>query len=297
MEYLTCIENSFEFCKSLFTAFSSTPSTSSIRVIYHALHIQTNFNLKEEILSYFGLPIFVKLSESRLKHEIETSHDERLKQAVLNISSALSNGNDLRLKIQAGAFQKLVDSLLVANDEQFIKSGLELTILLLLQPSCRRFIKPFLEDILFVSVIKVKFHDMKLIQELENVYYFPIDEQNGVSFGSQEEYVSAHFTIIRSLQFKLLEYHECSHFTQIPSSVFDSREQIYQALISSSQDGLHLILSRMGCAGYSKDLSRDILLNAIIESLVLRNPLKIESIPIFPTEVRMCAFSYFIYFS
>lgn len=284
--YLESISSSPEFCKSLFSTLMTSPSSSILRIIYSALHIQKNYALKEEIISYFGLPIFTQLSDMRKFHEFEISLDERLKQAVSNISSIMmKSNNDSNLKLQSELFPKILDYLIISDDRDFIEIGLKLLIILLLQPSCRKFCRPLIADTLFLSVMKSKLGNLNLLQELYTVFFYPINEVNGVQFESHEEYVAAHFSKIRSLQSKFHGNPSITSLSKLSSINFNSREKIYLCLSTLSPECLNDILSIMGCSSYSKDLAREILVDSIIDNLVLRQLFTNENISAFPTEV------------
>ena len=252
---------------------------------------QPNEILKEEILSYFGLPIFIKLSETRLQYEINLCQDKRLAKAVSNIIDSLGNGDkDEPVRFQAECPTLFIKSVISSTDMEFTTMGIKLIILLLLQPSCRRFVKPFLEDNLFISHVKTKISDLKLLHELETAFFYPIDEFSGVYFNSHEEYIYSHFSKIRTLQAKILDHQELTSLSRMALSTFSSYDKIYQAIIILSPELLKLILVNMGCAGFPMDLSNSVLLDAIAGSLVLRQPLKFDSISTFPTEVYLECF-------
>lgn len=250
--------------------------------------MQIDFKLREEVMGYFGLPIFTELSEKKLKHETEACQEPRLEEAVANISSSLIDESNSFLKVQANFFKDFIDIFFESNDPEYIESSLELIILLLLQPSCRRFVKPLLEDLLFPSLVKFKIqNNSKLLAEFENVFFFPINELSGVYYESFTEYISAHFSKIRNFQSKLLESNNIFPITGLPLNSFTDYQQISNSLIQLSNDQLVSVLSTMGCAGFKKETPREVLIDSICSNLVLRKANFNESFSVFPTEVKL----------
>ena len=247
--------------------------------------MKIEFKLREKVLGYFGLPIFTKLSEKKLKHEIEFCQDPRLEEAVTNISLSLKNESNVVLKVQADFFHKFIIKVLTSDNLEFIKSSLELVILLLLQPSCRRFIKPLLEDVLFPSLIKLKISNSNLMKEFENVFFFPMDERFGVHYETYEEYISSHFSKVRYFQSKVLESNLELPIKDLPLSSFGNYFQISSSLMQLSNENLTTVLAIFGNSGFKKETPRECLIDSIASTLVLRESNFKESFTVFPTEV------------
>lgn len=247
--------------------------------------IHANTALKDELMSYFGLPIFTSLSETKLNYEVELCNDKRLSEAIQNVSERMKTDADLAL--QADFFSKFVYCILSSKDSECFECAMKILTILLLQPSSRRFTKPVLEDRLFISIIKQKWDQQLNISDLENVFYSPIDEVSGIFYEQKEEYVAAHFQKIRNLQMKLLNYSELASFSEIPLSSFKSIEQFLPALCQFSPDNLKVILSHMGIAGYPTDIPVPILVDCISSSLVLRSPMSNDNLCAYPTEVPL----------
>ena len=273
------------FVKALFETIIKEPSASLIKIIHATFLIQNNFLIKEEVQAYFGLPIFANLSEARLLHEIDLCQDQRLGEAVSNVSSALNIGNDPLIIGHKSFFFNFIELVKVSIDVEFVEASLELLTLLLLQPSCRRFVKPLMEDSLFLSFIKSKMTNNIFIDELESVFYYPIDEISGVSFNSPEEYTFTHFSKIRSLQAKILDIPELSPLARMPLNYFTASSRIFQCLIQLPSDSLRLILLKMGCAGFPQNFSNEVLIDAITMTLLLRSINSTDDCCVFPTEV------------
>lgn len=286
IEAIKNINDPSKFCQVLFHSALNEPSILFIKLVYQVLQMKIDFNFRDEVLGYFGIPIFTKLSQTRLKYEIESCHDPRLEEAVANISSSLNDKNNLILKDQADYFNSFIESVLSSNDPEYIQSSLELIILLLLQPSCRRFIKPVLEDKLFPSVIKFKIQNLTLLSEFESVFFFPIDEVSGIYYESLEEHVSAHFTKICKFQSKLLDSKDIFSINTLPLNSFTDYQQICNSLSQLSHKQLVSILFTMGCASFVMETPREILIDSIASNLVLRKTPSKESFSVFPTEVK-----------
>lgn len=287
-EFFNSLNNPHEFVKSLVQDIIQNDSFAAVQVMHSTFLMHRNLILKEEIQNYFGLPIFVKLSEARLASELEICEDSRLAEAVLNISTSIKNGNDLLLSEQADFFSTFIHKLLNSNSisEEFIHGSVKLIIILLLQPSCRRFVKPFLEDVLFISCIKTKVTNQALLNELMEVFYYPIDESTGIYYESYEEYVTDHSKKIRSIQSKLLGNTElipivgnCFNF------IYAAPERIYQVIQQVPSHLLNEILFLMGFDGFSRELDDSILVDAIVSNLIFRGSNLNRSIANFPTEV------------
>lgn len=285
-ETIKNVNNAEKFCQFLFTSALTQPSTNFIRLIYQVLQMKIDLKFRDEVLGYFGISIFTKLSETKLKHEIESCQDPRLHEAVSNISSALNDEKNLILKVQAQFFDNFIYTVVSSNDVEYIESSLELIVLLLLQPSCRRFIKPYLEDKLFPSLIKLKIHNLNLFSEFENVFFFPIDEISGVYYESHEDYISSHFSKIRDFQSKLLESNDLSLIATLPLNYFIDYQQIYNVSSKLSDKQLIAILCTLGCAGFEMETPREVLIDAISSNLVLRKSFLSQSFSVFPTEVN-----------
>lgn len=278
-----------EFCRNLIQLTSTEPSSLSlIKIISAIFQLPTIFELREEILTYFGLPIFSKLSEAKLKYEVELCQDPRLLEAVENISKSL---NDPSLQLQAEFILNFVKIILNSSNLEFVEAAVKFVTLLLAQPSFRRFIKPLLEDILFGSLIKYKGVNPDILQDFEAVFYFSIEEVSGVYYESYEDYVAAHYLKVRSLQTKLFEFPELQSLAKASQSTFSSYGTIIQNIGAMNSPQLHQILLQMGLNGYSKELPGNILIDAIASSLVLRQNVhhNQSTASIFPTEVKKAA--------
>ena len=289
-EYFDLIQETSGFCRHLIKLILAEPSASLIRILSATFQFPTSFQLREEILMYFGLPAFVKLSNAKLKYEIELCQDPRLLEAVKNISNNLS---DSSLHLQAEFLLQFLLIILNSTDIQFIDEAIKLVTVLLAQPSCRKFLKPLLEDILFGSIIKYKGLNQDILQDFENVLYFPINEVTGVYYESYEEYVASHFAKVKSLQSKLMNSSEPNLLAKTSHSNFFTYGSITQAIEPLQLDHIHEILLQIGINGYSRDLPKNILIDAIASYLVLRPNIRLTSFSIFPTEVIifMCPFS------
>lgn len=284
-DYFETIVEKGEFCRNLIQLTSTEPSSLSlIKIISAIFRLPTIFQLREEILTYFGLPIFSKLSEAKLKYEVELCQDPRLLEAVENISKSL--GDSAALQLQADCFSNFVKIILNSPDLEFVEEAVKFVTLLLAQPSCRRFIKPLLEDILFGSLIKYKGVNPDILQDFENVIYFPIEEVSGVYYESYEDYVSAHYSKVRSLQTKLFNFPELQVLAKASQNSFISCGNIIQNIGSMNVSQLHQVLLQMGFNGYSTELPANILIDAIASSLVLRQNVHQGTTSIFPTEVK-----------
>ena len=284
-EAIESINDPSVFCRALFQSASNEPSKEALKLIYQILQIKTSLKLREEALEYFGLPIFTKLSEIRLKQEIESCQDSRLEEAVSNISSSLNDEKNFILNVKSKYFNNFIENILNSSNLEYIEVSVELIILLLLQPSCRRFVKPLLEDKLFLSFIKLKLANYNLISELEDAFFFPIDEISGVYYESQEEFISAHFSKIRNFQTKLFEFDELSLISKHPLNSFNNFQNICNSLNQLSDKHLEKLLFIIGCAGFAKDTPRHVLIDAIASNLFLRNPSTETIFSVYPTEV------------
>lgn len=281
-EYFDSIHDKNDFCQHLIKLTLVEPSISLLRIMSSLFQFPTNFVLREEILSYFGLPVFIKLSEAKFKYEVELCQDPRLLEAVENISKNLS---DSSLHLQAEFSLKFALAILNSSDLEFIEEAIKFVTLLLSQPSCRRFLKPLLEDILFGSIIKFKGVNQETLQDFENVLYFPIDEVSGVYYESYEEYVASHFSKVRTLQTKLLNVPELGAFAKSSQSSFISYGNISQAIGNLDVKLIQQILLQIGIDGYSRELPKNVLIDAIASHLVLRPNTQSNVFSIFPTEV------------
>ena len=290
-EYFDSIHDKNDFCQQLIKLTLAEPSISLLKIMSSLFQFPTNFQLREEIVSYFGLPAFVKLSETKLKYEVELCQDPRLLEAVENISNNLS---DSPLKLQTEFPLKFALAILNSSDLEFIEEAVKFVTLLLSQPSCRRFLKPLLEDILFGSIMKFKGVNQEVFQDFENVFYFPIDEVSGVYYESYEEYVALHFSKVRTLQEKLLNIPELGAFAKSSQSSFISYGNIAQAIGNLNVELIQQILLQIGIDGYSRDLPKNVLIDAIASQLVLRPNTQSNVFSIFPTEVNLQLFEYFI---
>ena len=295
MDFFNSLGNPHEFVKSLVKEIIQNDSFVAVQVMHSSFLMHQNLILKEEIQNFFGLPIFVKLSEARLANEVEICEDSRLADAVLNISTIIKSGNDILLSEQADFFFTFVHKLLNSNsiNEEFIHSSIKLIIILLLQPSCRRFVKPFLEDVLFISCIKIKVNNQALINELMEVFYYPINESTGIYYESPEEYVNDHSKKIRSIQSKLLGNPElipivrnCFNF------IYTAPEKINQVIQQVPSHLLLEILLTMGFNGFSRELDDSVLVDAIVSNLIFRSSNLCKRIANFPTEVKSYIFSF-----
>lgn len=274
-----------EFCRNLIQLTSTEPSSLSfIKIVSAIFQLPTIFQLREEILTYFGLPIFAKLSEAKLKYEVELCQEPRLLEAVENISKSL--GDSAALQLQAECFSNFVKIILNTSDLEFVEEAIKFVTLLLAQPSCRRFIKPLLEDILFGSLIKYKGVNPDILHDFDNVIYFPIEEVSGVYYESYEDYVSAHYLKVRSLQTKLFNFPELQVLAKASQSSFISYGNIIQNIGCMNVSQLHQVLLEMGFNGYSTELPANILIDAIASGLVLRQNIHQGTTSIFPTEVK-----------
>lgn len=273
-----------KFCQVLFQTALNETTEDSIKLIFQTLLLGISFKLKEEISGYFSLPIFTKLSVPRLKFEIESCQDIKLEEAVVNISAMLNEENNIVLKLQAEFFNRFIDIVLKSNDSEYIGESLRLIALLLLQPSFRRFIKPLLEDRLFLSSIKFAYSGTDLIRELESIFFYPIDELSGVNFESSEDYISAQYAKIRNIQEILLEFDELSSIAKLPLNAFNNYQQISSSINQLTDLQIGTVLSSMGSSGYPEGTPREVLIDSIASGLLLRTS-STEHFSVFPTEV------------
>ena len=95
LDFFNSLGNPHEFVKSLVKEIIQNDSFVAVQVMHSSFLMHQNLILKEEIQNFFGLPIFVKLSEARLANEVEICEDSRLADAVLNISTTIKSGNDI----------------------------------------------------------------------------------------------------------------------------------------------------------------------------------------------------------
>lgn len=285
LEYFNAIEDKEEFSLKLIQKASLDNSVDSIKVLISIFKLPANFQLREEVMSFFGFPLFANLSDIKVKHEVELCQDSRLLEAVKNISNSISE--DLNLRLQSEFFFKFINQVLNSSHIEFIQEALKFITLLLAQPSCRRFVKPLLEDVLFGSIIKYKGVDQFILQDFEEVFYFSIDEVSGVYFEAFEEYAASHFSKVRDLQSKLLNFPELEGFAKSSQKCFLSYEGITQAIAYLSVNNLHSIIFHLGIDGYSRELPNNVLIDYIAGNLVLRPNFSSNHASIFPTEVKI----------
>jgi hypothetical protein len=243
--------------------------------------------LREEFLVYFGLPMFSKLSEAKLQYEVENCQDSRLLEAVENIKKSMDN-SDSSLQLQTKFFSKFVQIILNSFDLEYVEEAIKFITILLAQPSCRRFIRPLLEDTLFGSVIKYKNIQQDILQDFENVFYFPIDEVCGVYYEYYEDFVVSHFLKVRSLQTKLFSFPGFELISRASQNTFMSYGNILQSISALNTSQLNQILFQIGIDGYSQELADNILIDAIASHLFLRQNVHVHlsSASIYPTEVN-----------
>ena len=283
-EYFCLIEDKSEFCKYLIHLTSTSPSVSLIKILSSILNLSSNYQLRDELTAYFGLPIFTKLSEVKLNYEIELCQDPRLLEAVRNISKSLDNP---LVSLQAGFAKIFLQNILNSSDMCFVEEAIKFVTLLLAQPSCRRFLKPLLEDILFASVIKYKGVNQEILLDFESIFYFPIDEISGVYYESREEYVAAHFSKVRSLQIKLFgHFPGLELLAKASQNSFIAYGNIIQIIGNFDAAQICQILFQIGLDGFSRELSSNVLIDAIASHLLLRAHQNFDSSSIFPTEVK-----------
>lgn len=283
-EFMERVTNVEEFCQSIFHSALNDCSPLILKIIYQMFQIHSNFALNDELMSFFGLPVFVTLSESRLNYEIHSCQDQRLSEALKNVSNELKTDKTLHFRSQF--FFKFVEIVLKSKDIEIVDFAIKIFLILLHQPSSRRFIKPILEDTLAISILKQKWFDQLNIGRLEDSFYFPIDEMSGIYYENNDEYIDVQFKTIRNLQAKLLNNSELDAFTNIPLNSFCSIENIMNTLCNISCVNLKLILSNMGVAGYSNDVNTSVLIDHISSSLLLRSNISSECISAYPTEVK-----------
>lgn len=282
-EFLENVSNPVDFCKVLVQATIKDPTSSIMKINYQMFQIHSNNSLKDEYMSYFGLPIFTTLSDTKLNYEIEICQDPRLAEAVSNVSSQLNK--DEHLSLQAQLFPNLISRIVFSDDAEFVETGVKIVIVLLLQPSTRRFVRPFVEDSLFLSIIKQKWVNNGFISDIEDAFYFPMDEINGFFYEKEEDYVAGHFLKIRTLQSKLLKNLDFAALSQMPLGSFVSIEQISPVIAQFSKQNLSAIIELMGVSGYPQDIHPSVLIDAIASSLVLRSIKVNKNVCAFPTEV------------
>lgn len=281
IEYIENIKNVVQYIELLCDDILKMNYPDGVRLLCSMLTIHKNVALRDEIQSYFTVPVFAKLSESRLLIEAELCQDSRLVQAV----KLIKFDKDTLLTKKTTFLYDLINCLVVSKDEIFITESIKLISSLLSQPSFRRFVKPLLQDTLFLSQIKSKCTDINIYSELEYIFFYPINEVSGVFFENRDEYIKHHFIKLKNYRENTLKFAELDLFSYMPEECFlDSFK--FKAIISQlSKVQLRLILSAMGCANFSDTLTESVMIEYILLEHIIRVDYFKEHKNVLPTEV------------
>lgn len=294
MYFLSTVTEVPQFVDYALSEIIKSNSLSALKITASSFLMHQNSSLRSHFQEYFGLPIFTNLSQIRLSHEIENSDDKRLQEAVLNISTLIKNDPLGLISKQANWLKDFVRQVLDSSDPFFINDSIKFFCILLLQPSCRRFVRSFMEDTLFISTIKTKHCNSSTLTEFDSIYFYNFNEVLGVNFASADQMISEHSLRLKLFQSRLLDEPELNAFSQL--SYLDlMRPHIMASLLAShSIYQLGLVLNALGNASFEvSKLDSQIAIDYIVSSLVLR-PFHTASIStVYPTEVTISFHSIF----
>jgi len=294
IDFIEKIENPIIFVETLLDNVLTTSDPAYVRLSCAILKVHSNCGLREEFQSYFSLPIFANISDTRLSMEIELFEDHRLSIAV----DSIKTGSDIAIQKKASFFWKFLANIFSSTDNCLLLEYMQFINLLLLQPSLRRFIKPALEDVLFIARMKSKCLDMAVISELEYIFFYPINEITGVYFESEEEFVKNHFMKLNSYKKSLIEIHDLDAISNVSEDFILTPGKLSMLLSQFSHEQLRIILSAMGCANFPETLEKHFLIESISLEFCLRSHYFKKYISSFPDEVSTytCSFKLFIMF-
>ena len=262
-----------KFCGNVLSFFMREPSLKSLGTLINLFLIHGNSALHEEYLEYFSLPIFINLSTQRLEIEQENSANLNFTELLANLKlKILSSGSDDEfMHLKTSFLPSFINFLISCQSVDIAELGIEFLKIILIQPSCRRFVKPYLEDMLLITQLKQRSVQIKNVVELEKIYFYPIDDNNGVPYPCVEDYIKAHSTKVSNLQKKVTDTtYTVSLFSQVPTRIFASPRELYATLKNLSVDDMKVILGKLGCASFPNEIPHSALVEAICNLTILR---------------------------
>ena len=246
---LNSVTDYHAFSSELISNLLSKPSAELIQLLSASLTLHSNKSLYIEVGEYFGMPLLKQLSEVRLSYEI--ANNDKLSEFV----SVQSRSEDF---LQKSSFLPSLVKALLPRPELH-PHFLNLVTVLLLQPSLRRFVKPFLED----SLVLQQFH-FDSLTELDRIWHYPINEFTGVYFESPEEHFQSRFAFIQQFHSELLKSGRMSGLAKLSTI-----ELVTCALHlrSLTVDELTFILNLLHCGNFPKDMSKESYIQAVVSLL------------------------------
>ncbi len=246
---LNSIQDSKAFANELTKKILQEPNLELIQLLTASLTLHSNKFLYSELSEYFGLPLFKQLSEARLQFEMRKN--DRIQKVEFNENASPEF-------LQKSSFLPgLIE--VIFEQVKLYPYFLNLIMVILLQPSLRRFVKPYFEDSL--TLYQFQFAN---IPELVRIWNYPINEFSGVYFANTEAHFQSRFTFIQEFHANLLRSGRCLELAKLSTIELTSCTSHLENL---TEDDLKFVLKMLNCDNYPETIPRQTLIQAIASLL------------------------------
>lgn len=242
---LNSVSNCQEFVRELTERILKEPSTHLLQLLTTALTLHSNQALRTGLTEYFGLPLLKQLSESRFNYEASVN------QNLAEIT--FLDGSSEEFVQKSTFFPALIKSILPKSELHPL--FLNLLIVVLLQPSIRRFVKPFLED----SLVLQQFN-FSSVPDVERLIHYPINENTGVYFETPEEHFQAKFHFVQEFHSELLKSGKCTQLAKLSTIELTKCPPL---LADLSLEELKFVLNLLHCGNVPNEISKEALIQEI----------------------------------
>ena len=243
IQLLNSISNVTEFTEELVSRILKQPTVELMQILTSTITLHSNQPLRSQVAEFFGPPLLHQLSQVRKEYE------SRFNPEFFSVNM------DSNAKTKF--FPHLVETLLPIPELH--PHFLNLLVVILLQPSLRRFVKPFLED----SLILQRF-SYNGLSELERLMHYPINEVTGVYFDSPEEHFQFRYAFIQEFHSQLIQSGRLKNLASLSTIEFTNCSAQLQSL---SKEDLIFVLKLLHCQNFPVDSSKELFIDAILSML------------------------------